>query len=462
MLDIFCEDHESAVPLWLVSAAAFDTWSADQKPAIRAWAKTCGFTGQEGRWLRLPGADGALSGVALGLGADVEGTAFPLAALSSSLPEGDYVLKGALTDRDPALLVLGWALGVYRFDRFKTSAGDSQSPPRLVVPQGADGVAASRLAETLFWVRDLINTPANHMGPAELEAAARELAEEEGAAITVITGDDLLSHNFPLVHAVGRTAAAPPRLIDLTWGREDAPKVTLVGKGVCFDTGGLNLKPGGSMGLMKKDMGGAAHVLGLARLIMEAGLNVRLRMIVPAVENAIGSAAFRPGDILPSRQGQTVEIGNTDAEGRLILADALALADEEKPDLLINMATLTGAARSALGPDLPPFYCDDDMLAAQIAEQAKACGDPLWRLPLWQGYDSWLASKVADMNHIGDNAMAGSIIAALFLKRFVTRASAWIHLDVYAWSPKARPGQPVGAAAQGLRALYGVIKQRYG
>ncbi len=461
MLDIFSEDSTKAVPVWLVSAAAFDAWGADQPQVVRAWAKTCRFHGLSGQWLRFPAVDGSLSGVAVGLGAEPNWPPYPLATLSANLPAGTYALTGDLAGCDPTLLALGWALGTYRFGRFKADVPERETPARLVLPEGADAGEASRLASAIVWVRDLINTPANHMGPAELESAARTLAEENGAEIKVITGDDLLTQNFPLVHAVGRAAAAPPRLIDITWGSSSAPKVTLVGKGVCFDTGGLNLKLGNMMDLMKKDMGGAAHVLGLARLIMEAEINVRLRIIIPAVENAVGGNAFRPGDILASRQGQTVEIGNTDAEGRLILADALALADEEAPDLLIDMATLTGAARAALGPDLPPFYCDDDALAAQISMLAESCIDPLWRLPLWPGYDAGLASKIADVNHVSDSAMAGSITAALFLKRFVTRSPAWIHLDIYAWTPKARPGQPVGGEAQGLRALYNLIRQRY-
>ena len=318
------------------------------------------------------------------------------------------------------------------------------------------------MARSVFLVRDLINIPANDMGPAELEGAATTLSEEHDAEINVVRGDDLIAQGFPLVHAVGRAATRPPLLIDMAWGDPEAPKVTLVGKGVCFDSGGLNLKPGNYMDLMKKDMGGAAHVLGLAHMVMSAGLPIRLRVIVPAVENAVAGNAFRPGDILRSRKGLTVEVGNTDAEGRLILADALALAAEDEPELVIDMATLTGAARAALGPEVPPFYTKDDALARELVAHSQKVKDPLWHMPLWPGYETWLSSKVADLNHIGDSPMAGSITAALFLQRFTEDISSWLHIDIYAWNSKPRPGQPVGGEAQGIRALYELMKSRYG
>jgi leucyl aminopeptidase len=307
-----------------------------------------------------------------------------------------------------------------------------------------------------------VNTPTNDMGPDALEQAVRELARKHGAEVSVTAGDDLLAANFPMIHAVGRAAAQAPRLIDLRWGPQDAPKVTLVGKGVCFDTGGLDIKPASGMLLMKKDMGGAANVLGLASMIMGADLKVRLRVLIPAVENAISGNAFRPGDILPSRKGLTVEIGNTDAEGRLVLGDALALADEEKPELLVDMATLTGAARVALGPDLPPFYTNDETLAADIAAASADVEDPLWRMPLWQPYDAKMASKVADLNNVNADGFAGSITAALFLRRFVENTAAWVHFDIYAWNPTERPHGPAGGEAQGIRALEQVISQRFG
>jgi leucyl aminopeptidase len=334
--------------------------------------------------------------------------------------------------------------------------------PRLILPEGVDGEELSRIAAAIFLVRNLINTPANDMSPADLADAALNVARTHGAKASVIVGDDLLTQNYPMVHAVGRAAEVAPRLIDFTWGRADAPKVTLIGKGVCFDTGGLDLKPSSAMLLMKKDMGGAANVLALADLIMGAKLDLRLRVLIPAVENNVAGNAFRPGDVLQSRKGFTVEIGNTDAEGRLVLADALAEADSETPDLIIDMATLTGAARTALGPDLPPFYTHDDALAADIAAASVSQSDPLWRMPLWKPYDGWLDSKIADVNHVSDGPFAGSITAALFLARFVDKAKAWVHFDVYGWAPKPRPGRPVGGEAQAIRALYHILKTRFG
>jgi leucyl aminopeptidase len=314
----------------------------------------------------------------------------------------------------------------------------------------------------VFLARDLINTPANDMGPEALEKAARRLARAHKATVAVVKGEDLLKKNFPIIHAVGRASAEAPRLIDLTWGPKGAPKVTLVGKGVCFDTGGLDVKTASGMLLMKKDMGGAANVLGLASMIMEAGLKLRLRVLVPAVENSISAGSFRPGDVLTSRKGLTVEIGNTDAEGRLVLADALALADEEAPQLLVDMATLTGAARVALGPDLPPFYTDDEALAADIAAASAAEEDPLWRMPLWRPYAAKLASKIADTNNVTSDGFAGSVTAALFLQRFVGKAKSWAHFDIYGWNPADRPHGPIGGEAQGIRALEKVISQRFG
>ena len=317
------------------------------------------------------------------------------------------------------------------------------------------------MADAVFLVRDLVNTPAGDMGPSALEQVARNLAADAGATIEVIEGDDLLARNFPMVHAVGRAAKDAPRLIDLRWGDEAAPKLTLVGKGVTFDSGGLNIKNAGGMALMKKDMGGGAHALALARMIIAAGLKLRLRVLVPAVENAISGDAFRPGDILKSRKGLTVEIGNTDAEGRLILADALACGGEEAPDLMISLATLTGAARVALGPDLAPFYCDDEALAADLEGEAERMADPVWRMPLWKGYESMLASAIADVNHISGGTFAGSVTAALFLKKFSGEASRWMHFDIFAWRPKAAPGRPVGGEAQAIRALFEVLRRRY-
>ena len=376
--------------------------------------------------------------------------------LASSLPAGNYQFDSDLDD--PHLTALGWMLGAYRFTQYNKR---KQPGAKLVLPKGVDADELIREVEASYLARDLINTPANDMGPDELEKAVRTVGRRFKAQVSVIKGDNLLKKNFPMIHAVGRASTDAPRLIDLKWGNAKHPKVTLVGKGVIFDSGGLNIKPGNSMALMKKDMGGAANTLALAQMIMDAKLPVRLRLLVPAVENAISGNAFRPGDILPSRKGISVEIGNTDAEGRLILGDALALGDEEKPDLMIDMATLTGAARVALGPDLPPFYTDDDELAQVISDTSMELFDPLWRMPLWDPYQKMLSSKVADVNHISTGGFAGSITAGLFLSRFVENAKSWTHFDIYGWTPTARPWMPVGGEAQGIRTLFEVIKSKY-
>jgi leucyl aminopeptidase len=457
MLDIFVTSKDTtATPVWLVRAAELKHWCAEHPGAGAAWVENSGFSAETGKVLLLPDGSGGLSGAVLGIGDGAD--PFVTGALPGALPPRTYRFAGKLGS-GAGNAVLGFALGTYRFNRY---AGASRAQSRLVLPDDVDGKELSRIAEAIFLVRDLINTPANDMSPADLAEAALGVAEAHGAKAHVIVGDDLLTENYPMVHAVGRAAEVAPRLIDFTWGRADAPKVTLVGKGVCFDTGGLDIKPPGAMLLMKKDMGGAANVLALAGLIMGAKLDMRLRVLIPAVENNIAGNAFRPGDVLKSRKGLSVEIGNTDAEGRLILADALAEADSESPELIIDMATLTGAARTALGPDLPPFYTYDDALAVDIAEASLAHADPLWRMPLWKPYDGWLDSKIADVNHISDGPFAGSITAALFLSRFVEKAGAWVHFDVYGWMPKPRPGRPVGGEAQAIRALYYLLKARFG
>ena len=446
----------SSLPIHLVTRETFQDLSPDAAHA--AWAKANGFSGQEGRLLVLPGTDGAPAGALFGIPTADNGFA-PLATgtLARQLPEGDWHFATAPQHSD--LAALGTLLGSYQFDRYKKS-----QPRALTVaaPAGVDTAAVQRRADAVFLVRDLINTPTSDMGPVALEAAVRKLASQHDAVVNVTTGDDLLQQNFPMIHAVGRASAEAPRLIDLTWGNQDAPKITLVGKGVCFDTGGLDIKPASGMLLMKKDMGGAANVLGLAVMIMGAKLNVRLRVLIPAVENSIAGNAFRPGDVLTSRKGLTVEIGNTDAEGRLVLADALTLADEETPDVLIDMATLTGAARVALGPDLPPFFTDDDALAHDIAAAARETADPLWHMPLWSPYDQKLSSKVADCNNVTSDGFAGAVTAALFLRRFVKNAKSWAHFDVFGWCPTERPHCPVGGEAQAIRALERVFTQRYG
>lgn len=446
----------ASLPVRLVAKGAIE--ASGLEPAALAWAKANAFDGEAGRVLVLPGNAGGIGGALFGAG-NGEGAFAPLAAgaLAKGLPAGDWHFASVPPAADLALL--GLLLGGYVFTRYGKKDGPAL---RFAVPEGVDRPRIERLAEGVFLARDLVNTPTNDMGPDALEAAVRALGARHGAEVSAIVGDDLLAADFPMVHAVGRASTTAPRLIDLRWGAGDAPKVTLVGKGVCFDTGGLDIKPSSGMLLMKKDMGGAANVLGLASMVMAAKLNVRLRVLIPAVENAISGNAFRPGDVLRSRKGLTVEIGNTDAEGRLVLADALALADEEEPDLLVDMATLTGAARVALGPDLPPFYTRDDALAAALAAAAESRADPLWRMPLWKPYDAKLSSKVADLNNVTSDGFAGSITAALFLGRFVEKTARWVHLDIFAWSPTDRPHCPTGAEAQGIRALEDLLLRRYG
>jgi leucyl aminopeptidase len=451
-------DGTAPTPIWFVTKETYAQVREALDVPARAFAASASFEPKPGQMLLLPGKEGALSGVLFGLeAADTAPDRFLPGRLPTLLPAGTYRFANA--PHDARLAALAFALGAYKFTRYrKADAGRAT----LALPEGVDGADLSRIAEGVALARDLINTPANDMGPAELEEAAHSLAERHGATARSVVGDDLLAQNFPLIHAVGRASPRAPRLIDVAWGDPAAPKITLVGKGVCFDTGGLDLKPSSGMLIMKKDMGGAACVLGAAHMIMDAKLKVRLRVLIPAVENAVSGAAFRPLDVYRSRKGITVEIGNTDAEGRLVLADALALADEEAPDLVVDMATLTGAARVALGPELPPFYTHDEALAADLARHAQAEQDPLWRMPLWRPYDSMLDSKVADMNNVSSGAFAGSITAALFLNRFVEKAKAWAHVDVYGWTPAAKPARPEGGECQAARALYALLKERYG
>lgn len=434
----------------------------DAAPAfVRAFAETAEFKAKAGQALLVPGEDGRLRHVVFGLGA-ANGPFDPmtLRALPARLPAGDYRIAQAPAGLDREQAALAFALGSYRFDRYKKKPGDRA---RLVA-EGCDAEEVRHVAHACALARDMINTPANDLGPLQIETIAREIAEQYGARITVIVGDGLLEANYPAVHAVGRAAVAEraPRMIEIEWGQADAPRVALVGKGVVFDTGGLDIKPSAGMRLMKKDMGGAAHVLALARMIMAAALPVRLSVLVPVVENAIAGDAMRPGDVLASRKGLSIEVGNTDAEGRLILADALTRAAELEPALTIDMATLTGAARAALGPQLPPFYTDDEELAGQIAAAAGAVGDPLWRMPLWKAYGDALDSDIADLKNDPDGwAQAGSVTAALFLQRFAPQG-AWVHFDIMAWNPRGRPGWPSGGEVQGARALYRMIRERFG
>ena len=459
-MPIFARPNAKTVAVWFVTR---ETWPHVRKQIATsgsAYAEACGFKPTAGRHLVFPDAKGAVAGVLFGLeAADAKSCdSFLPGKLAGLLPEGAYAF--ANEPRGGAEhAALAWALTSYRFTKYKGSAA---AFPTLVCPKGVDAERIESIVASVALVRDLVNTPTNDLGPQALEKAAVDLARRYRAKVSVIRGAQLLRKNFPLIHAVGRAASQEPRLVDFSWGPARGPKVTLVGKGVCFDTGGLDIKPSSAMLLMKKDMGGAATALGLARMIMEARLSVRLRVLLPIVENSVSGDAFRPGDVYRSRKGMTVEIGNTDAEGRLILADALTLADEESPDLLIDFATLTGAARVALGPDLPPFYATDDSFAADMMRHGFAEHDPVWRLPLWDPYVSMLDSKIADTNNVSAGAFAGSITAALFLRKFVERAKCWAHFDIFAWAPSAKPGRPEGGEAQAARALFALLRERYG
>ena len=448
-----------ATPITFVTKSSLGTITEDLGPASRQFIAAAAFKAKPGQCLLLPSRAGGVEAVLFGL-EEAEARwrdPFRPGQLPALLPPGAYRFANA--PHDARLAALAFALGSYRFSRYRKSDAVSV---RLQLADDLDGEDLSRMAEAASLARDLINVPANDMGPEELADAACSVADRFGAAFSCIVGDDLLAKNFPLIHAVGKASTRAPRLIDFSWGEASHPKVTLVGKGVCFDTGGVDLKPSSGMLIMKKDMGGAANVLALAQMIMDAKLKVRLRVLIPAVENAVAGNAFRPLDIYPSRKGPTVEIGNTDAEGRLVLADALALADEERPDLLIDLGTLTGAARVALGPELPPFYTRDEQLAADVARHAQAEHDPLWRLPLWPPYDSWLDSRTADINNAPSGGFAGSITCALFLGRFVEAATKWLHVDIYGWTPTAKPGRPEGGECQAARAIYKLLAERYG
>ncbi len=413
-----------------------------------------GFAAKPLSFVALPTASGEIAEYWVGA-PSAAADPFSLGSLSSKLPEGHYVFEGEFSN--PDAVALGWCLELYKYDPFRKLEARKTT---LQCPPSIDRDEVIAIANATYHVRDMINAPANLFGPDELEAEARSVAKKFGAKFNVTKGKTL-EKQFPLVHIVGAASPRAPRLIDFTWGKPGHPKLTLVGKGVCFDTGGLDIKPSSSMLLMKKDMGGAANVLGLAQLIMRAKLPVRLRVLIPAVENSIAGAAFRPGDVFKTRKGLTVEIGNTDAEGRLILCEALALADEESPDVLIDMATLTGAARVALGPDLPPFFTDDEKLSESLARNGLAINDPLWRLPLWTPYYSLIETPIADLNNAGQGGYAGSITAALFLKRFVDKAKAYAHFDIFGWTPTAKPGRPKGGEAQAMHALFVTLRERF-
>ena len=446
----------NAMPLHVVEEDTLSVWLKRQSRDVQTWVKSNGFKGRAGQRLAVPGKGGHAELIMCGMASPPE--VWNFAGLPSSLPQGTYRLAGA----DAALgtkVALGWALGGYTFARY--SKAKEKKHARLVWPTGSDRAHVSRTFSSISLVRDLINTPAADLGPEELVAAAKSVARSLGAKIRVITGAALLKQNYPMIHAVGRASDRAPRLIDLRWGSARHPKVTLVGKGVCFDTGGLDLKLPAGMALMKKDMGGAAVALGLAQMIMDAKLKVRLRLLIPAVENSVSGDSFRPGDVLTSRKGVTVEIGNTDAEGRLVLADALAEADSEKPELLFDFATLTGAARVAVGPDLAALFTNDDTLASDLSRVGTVVSDPVWRMPLWQPYTRLIRGKVADINNAGEGQMAGAITAALFLDRFVEQAGAWAHFDIYGWTQRSLPGRPEGGEAQAMRTVFALLAERY-
>ena len=459
----FLERRASAShPLWLVPERDPEPLAQALRPAgatAQAWASSQGFRGEQYKFLVVPSADGAIAGVAVGLGQQTSGDAVQaaFAGLPERLPDGSYYLAEEPQEPIATRAALGWALGRYRYQRYKEHATGPRTS--LIWPSAADRNYVTRAASADALARDLINTPATDLDPEALAEAIAGVARKARAQFRQVVGAALLTDGYPAVHAVGRAAVSPPRVVELKWG-ERGPRVTLVGKGVCFDSGGLDLKPSSGMLLMKKDMGGAAVALALAQMLMDARMPIRLRLLVPAVENAIGPGSYHPGDVLKTRKGLSVEVGNTDAEGRLILADALAAAEEEQPDLLIDLATLTGAARVALGPELPALFSSNDALAAELLAAAQANADPLWRLPLWSGYEDELGSKIADLGNVSASAHAGAIIGALFLQRFVG-VTPWVHIDLYAWNGKERPGRPVGGEAQGLRALYGLISARY-
>ena len=441
-----------SIPITVLDGANLAAWCETQPKPVAAWVKASGFEASLGSNLLLTDATGAITGVLFGWGSEKTRARgrFHFAKAAEALPAGTYHIESGLSQTEQDEAAFAWLLAAYRFDRYKKS---SPAKALLKAPAGVDSPQLEAVIAGEFLARDLINTPASDMGPADLEQAFLDLAARHGAQAKVICGDDLLAQKFPMIHAVGRASDQPPRLLDMVWGKDSDPKVTLVGKGVCFDTGGLDLKPSTSMALMKKDMGGAATVMGLAQIIMALNLKVRLRVLVPAVENAVSGNAFRPGDILTSRKGLTVEINNTDAEGRLVLADTLALADEESPDYLFCMATLTGAARVALGPDLAPYYTNDDALSHALSRAGRKVGDPVWRMPFHEPYEKMIEPDIADLDNAPSGGFGGSITAALFLRRFVENTEKFAHFDIFGWMPSAAPGRPKGGAFLGARAI---------
>ncbi|MCA8927375.1 MAG: leucyl aminopeptidase family protein [Alphaproteobacteria bacterium] len=457
MDSLLVDSAAGAIPLHLLKSAEWAEWIANRPREEQQWAAATGFLAKAGSLCLIPGDDGKLAAVLAGMGD--ERPLWAAGGLAARLPEGLYRLADLWDEADATDIAAGFALGGYTFGRYKTV----ETPKaRLSWPLAADRTVAEAIATGICLARDLINTPANDLGPQELCAAARTMAEPFGAEVSELVGDDLLGHRYPTVHMVGRAGDRPPRLVDIRWGDPVAPKVTLVGKGVCFDSGGLDLKPAAGMLRMKKDMGGAACVLGLAHMIMATGLKVRLRVLIPAVENLVSGNAMRPLDVVKTRKGLTVEIGNTDAEGRLVLCDALAEADTESPDMLLDCATLTGAARVALGTDLPALFCNDDALAADLLAMGESAGDPLWRLPLHKPYKELLKSDVADLNNVSEGGFGGAITAALYLEHFVSPTTSWAHIDMMAWNNSAKPGRPKGGEAQAVRGVFQMLRKRYG
>jgi len=449
-------DKKDGIPLYPVSAAQFEQWLSSLPDIQQKWLKASGFHAKPGEVCSLPAANGELFGYAFGMAE--QGWLYQLAPLPAKLAPGTYTLMSDWTPKQRLQASLGWGLACYQFSMYLKTK--TEMPSLSVDEDIAEG--AERLLGAQSLVRDLINTPTEDMGPAQLADAVQRQADQFGAHVTVVHGVDLLTKNFPAIHAVGRASGREPRLVKLEWGDEDHPVLALCGKGVCFDTGGLNLKPATGMALMKKDMGGAAHVLALARLIMEAKLPVRLLVLIPAVENSVSGNAYRPGDVIPTRKGLTIEIGNTDAEGRVVLADALAYACEYDPDMVIDFATLTGAARTAMGTDLPPIFSNDITIANEIVAAGDIEEDPLWAFPLYQPYKELLKSQIADVNNMAKTPFGGCITAALFLEHFVNDETNWVHIDTFGWNQTARPGRPIGGEALGLRAVFHYLKNRYG
>jgi leucyl aminopeptidase len=456
MSQFLVDDAAGATPLHLLKASEWDAWIANRPESEQAWTKASGFSAKAGSVCPVPARDGSVGAVLAGMGE--EPPMWAAGGLTTKLPAGTYRLADLWDEGQATDIAVGFALGGYQFGRYKET---KPAKARLAWPTGANRGVAEAIIDGITLARDLINTPANDLGPEELCAAARALGEKFGAEVSEIVGDELLAQNYPTVHMVGRAATRVPRLVDIRWGKADAPKVTLVGKGVCFDSGGLDLKPAGGMLRMKKDMGGAANVLALANMIMATDMPVRLRVLIPAVENAVSGNAMRPLDVVKTRKGLTVEVGNTDAEGRLILCDALAEADTENPEILLDCATLTGAARVALGTDLPALFCNNDGLAAELLGAGEQVGDPTWRLPLHQPYKDMLKSDVADLNNVSEGGFGGAITAALYLEHFVSTSTPWAHLDMMAWNNSTKPGRPRGGEAQAMRGAFQMLRRRY-